>query len=158
MYHYTIHFTDSRPANLSTTLAALAADDNVDDDDNDEASADADPDNVACPPLFPPKHGYLECSRPLPDRSGDGTGTGTGDGNPTGIGTSATTTAGHAPNRPGSQCVLRCPTGYWEAGRFEKICDFNGRWIGEEGGSCMSECAHYWVSRTKRFQTGLTTD
>lgn len=103
--------------------------------ENDDNIVDADPDNVACPPLFPPKHGYLECSRPMPER--------TSSGDTTGAVTAAT---GHAPNRPGSQCVLRCPTGYWEAGRFEKICDFNGRWIGEEGGSCISECTQYLYS------------
>lgn len=74
--------------------------------------------DVSCPPLFPPHHGYLECSRPL-ERVGDGD---------------------RINNRPGSQCVLRCPTGYRVEGAFEKICDFNGRWIGREGGQCLSEC------------------
>jgi hypothetical protein len=45
---------------------------------------------VACPPLFPPIHGYLECSRPLEN--------------------SNTTGRTKVTNRPGSQCVLRCPT------------------------------------------------
>lgn len=131
----------------------------------DSAAAD-DADSVACPPLFPPKHGYLECSRPMPERrhqqrrrrrrqrgNDDGAATDTNaddanddddaddvdaDENADGIGGGAS--AAGKPNRPGSQCVLRCPTGFREAGRFEKICDFNGRWIGEEGGSCISEC------------------
>lgn len=71
---------------------------------------------VSCPPLFPPQHGYLECSRPLET---------VGSGDP-------------ITNRPGSQCVLRCPTGYRVVGAFEQICGFNGRWIGKSGGQCLS--------------------
>lgn len=78
---------------------------------------DSDGGGVSCPPLFPPLHGYLECSRPLEN---------VGDGD-------------RINNRPGSQCVLRCPTGYRVEGAFEKICDFNGRWIGKMGGQCLSE-------------------
>lgn len=44
---------------------------------------------IACPPLFPPVHGYLECTRPLENIN--------------------TTDRIVVTNRPGSQCVLRCP-------------------------------------------------
>lgn len=50
------------------------------------------PISVACPPLFPPLHGYLECSRPIENSSVMSTG------------------RPKITNRPGSQCVLRCPT------------------------------------------------
>lgn len=76
---------------------------------------------LACPPLFPPKHGYLECSRPL---------TNSVDGD-------------RITNRPGSQCILRCPTGYRETGRFQKICDSDGTWIGEETGACEGSHCHH---------------
>lgn len=72
--------------------------------------------NVACPPLFPPKHGYLECSRPIGKD----------------IGRKRIT------NRPGSQCILRCPTGYRVTGKFEKICNFDGKWFGQDDGQCIS--------------------
>ncbi|KAL7052811.1 hypothetical protein ACKWTF_005022 [Chironomus riparius] len=47
---------------------------------------------VACSPLFPPIHGYLECTRPLDN--------------------SNTTGRLIVTNRPGSQCILRCPARY----------------------------------------------
>lgn len=66
--------------------------------------------NVACPPLFPPRHGYLECSRPAGQR---------------------------ITNRPGSQCVLRCPVGFRMVGSFAKTCGNNGRWLGNGEGVCI---------------------
>lgn len=78
--------------------------------------------NVACPALFPPKHGYLECSRPQ---------------------TTSIDSKDHIINRPGSQCILRCPNGYRETGKFDKICNVNGQWFGEETGACIG---------TKRFE------
>lgn len=72
--------------------------------------------NVACPPLFPPKHGYLECSRPQ---------------------STNIESTDHIINRPGSQCTLRCPNGYRETGKFDKICNVNGQWFGEETGACI---------------------
>lgn len=47
---------------------------------------------VVCPPLFPPTHGYLECTRPVEN--------------------STTTGRMKIMNRPGSECRLRCPTRY----------------------------------------------
>ncbi|XP_055612375.1 uncharacterized protein LOC129758780 [Uranotaenia lowii] len=76
--------------------------------------------DVACPPLFPPRHGYLECSRPL-DEIVDGP-----DGGRMKI-----------INRPGSQCLLKCPTGYRLEGKFAKICGTSGEWIGDESGTCI---------------------
>ncbi|XP_058461689.1 uncharacterized protein LOC131436789 [Malaya genurostris] len=76
--------------------------------------------DVACPPLFPPRHGYLECSRPI-DEISDG---------PNGGKLKII-------NRPGSQCILKCPTGYRLEGKFSKICGTSGEWIGDESGSCM---------------------
>ncbi|XP_053674472.1 uncharacterized protein LOC128724777 [Anopheles nili] len=76
--------------------------------------------DIACPPLFPPRHGYLECSRPI-DEIADG---------PTGGSLKIT-------NRPGSQCILKCPTGYRLEGRFSKICGTTGEWIGDENGTCI---------------------
>jgi hypothetical protein len=48
--------------------------------------------NIACPPLFPPLHGYLECSRPVESANDSAAG------------------RLKITNRPGSQCVLQCPT------------------------------------------------
>ncbi|XP_055619958.1 uncharacterized protein LOC129764668 [Toxorhynchites rutilus septentrionalis] len=76
--------------------------------------------DVACPPLFPPRHGYLECSRPI-DEISDG---------PNGGRLKII-------NRPGSQCILKCPTGYRLEGKFSKICGTTGEWIGDESGSCI---------------------
>ncbi|XP_035914416.1 uncharacterized protein LOC118513121 isoform X2 [Anopheles stephensi] len=76
--------------------------------------------DVACPPLFPPRHGYLECSRPI-DEIADG---------PSGGSLKIT-------NRPGSQCILKCPTGYRLEGKFSKICGTTGEWIGDENGTCI---------------------
>uniref|UniRef100_A0A4Y0BIY2 Uncharacterized protein n=1 Tax=Anopheles funestus TaxID=62324 RepID=A0A4Y0BIY2_ANOFN len=76
--------------------------------------------DIACPPLFPPRHGYLECSRPI-DEIADG---------PTGGSLKIT-------NRPGSQCILKCPTGYRLEGKFSKICGTTGEWIGDENGTCI---------------------
>lgn len=127
---------------MTTTLTLT---DNAGDNDDGEAAAAVDPANVFCPPLFPPKHGYLECSRPLPEPHADDRAVARDDDTDVAAaGGNAATPApvgqhGPTSNRPGGQCVLRCPTGYWEAGRFEKICDFNGRWVGEEGGACISE-------------------
>lgn len=136
----------------ATILGLSAVNVDINDDDaaaaSDDAAAPDDPDDVACPPLFPPKHGYLECSRPLPEHRHAAAAAGSaevpadagdGDGGGSTSGAAPAIVVHHEPNRPGSQCVLRCPTGFTEAGRFEKICDFNGRWIGEEGGSCISE-------------------
>ncbi|KAL9701971.1 hypothetical protein quinque_005412 [Culex quinquefasciatus] len=76
--------------------------------------------DVACPPLFPPRHGYLECSRPI-DEISDG---------PNGGRLKIV-------NRPGSQCILKCPTGYRLEGKFSKICGTTGEWIGDESGTCI---------------------
>ncbi|KFB47090.1 AGAP005713-PA-like protein [Anopheles sinensis] len=76
--------------------------------------------DVACPPLFPPRHGYLECSRPI-DEIADG---------PSGGSLKIT-------NRPGSQCILKCPTGYRPEGKFSKICGTTGEWIGDDNGTCI---------------------
>lgn len=76
--------------------------------------------DVACPPLFPPRHGYLECSRPI-DEISDG---------PNGGKLKII-------NRPGSQCILKCPTGYRLEGKFSKICGTSGEWIGDESGTCI---------------------
>uniref|UniRef100_A0A182MC95 HYR domain-containing protein n=1 Tax=Anopheles culicifacies TaxID=139723 RepID=A0A182MC95_9DIPT len=76
--------------------------------------------DIACPPLFPPRHGYLECSRPI-DEIADG---------PSGGSLKIT-------NRPGSQCILKCPTGYRLEGKFSKICGTTGEWIGDENGTCI---------------------
>lgn len=67
--------------------------------------------DVACPPLFPPKHGYLECSRPVGIR---------------------------IINRPGTQCVLKCPLGYRVINNFSKICGADGKWKGDDEGICSS--------------------
>lgn len=97
--------------------------------------------NVACPPLFPPLHGYLECSRPVESA------------NETAAGRLKIT------NRPGSQCVLQCPTrfgfsaapnvelnshfrfikSYRASGSFIKTCGEDGNWHGDGDGICISE-------------------
>ncbi|XP_050095151.1 uncharacterized protein LOC126577518 isoform X2 [Anopheles aquasalis] len=76
--------------------------------------------DVVCAPLFPPRHGYLECSRPI-DEIADGPSRG----------------SLKITNRPGSQCILKCPTGYRLEGRFSKICGTTGEWIGDENGTCI---------------------
>lgn len=47
---------------------------------------------VACPPLFPPTHGYLECTRPVESSNETG--------------------RLKIMNRPGSECRLQCPSRY----------------------------------------------
>lgn len=59
-----------------------------------EQPKDAETVNIACPALFPPLHGYLECSRPIENSTMTPTG------------------RLRITNRPGSQCILRCPTRY----------------------------------------------
>ncbi|ETN63590.1 hypothetical protein AND_004694 [Anopheles darlingi] len=76
--------------------------------------------DVVCAPLFPPRHGYLECSRPI-DEIADGPSRG----------------SLKITNRPGSQCILKCPTGYRLEGKFSKICGTTGEWIGDENGTCI---------------------
>lgn len=80
--------------------------------------------DTSCPPLFPPKHGYLECSRPIASDI---------------IGADANGSGGRRriTNRPGSQCVLRCPTGFRIDGKFSKQCSASGIWVGESDGICI---------------------
>uniref|UniRef100_A0A1B0D5U1 HYR domain-containing protein n=2 Tax=Phlebotomus papatasi TaxID=29031 RepID=A0A1B0D5U1_PHLPP len=77
--------------------------------------------DVTCPPLFPPKHGYLECSR---DRGGSEM-----KGN---VQESTRIT-----NLPGSVCILRCPGGFRVSGSFSVQCDTQGKWRGEQDGVCI---------------------
>lgn len=72
--------------------------------------------DVTCPPLFPPHHGYLECTQP----------------------TSYTSGKNQITNSPGSQCILICPNGYRMSGSFAKTCGMNGKWIGADDGECIS--------------------
>ncbi|XP_035785634.1 uncharacterized protein LOC118463267 isoform X2 [Anopheles albimanus] len=76
--------------------------------------------DVICAPLFPPRHGYLECSRPI-DKIADGPSRG----------------SLKITDRPGSQCILKCSTGYRLEGKFSKICGSTGEWIGDENGTCI---------------------
>uniref|UniRef100_A0A336M2Z5 CSON011141 protein n=1 Tax=Culicoides sonorensis TaxID=179676 RepID=A0A336M2Z5_CULSO len=69
--------------------------------------------DITCPPLIPPKHGYLECSRPLDE------------------------SRHHIANFPGSQCVLRCPNGFRVMGRYSQICGNDGQWQGSDDGACI---------------------
>ncbi|XP_063698079.1 uncharacterized protein LOC134829016 [Culicoides brevitarsis] len=69
--------------------------------------------DITCPPLIPPKHGYLECSRPLDE------------------------SRHHIANFPGSQCVLRCPNGFRVMGRYSQICGNDGQWQGSGDGACI---------------------
>ncbi|KAG4071788.1 hypothetical protein HA402_011942 [Bradysia odoriphaga] len=71
--------------------------------------------DVTCPPLFPPHHGYLECTQP----------------------TSYTSGKNQITNSPGSQCILICPNGYRMSGSFAKTCGMNGKWIGADDGECI---------------------
>lgn len=73
--------------------------------------------DVTCPPLFPPHHGYLECTQP----------------------TSYTSGKNQITNSPGSQCILICPNGYRMSGSFAKTCGMNGKWIGADDGECISK-------------------
>ena len=124
-----------------------------------EQPKDAKTVNIACPALFPPPHGYLECSRPIENSTMTSTG------------------RLRITNRPGSQCILRCPTRYFfchfiapciplrlkhfidhklyilllfffplfhipsyrAVGKFSKTCGENGNWYGDESGVCMSK-------------------
>ncbi|XP_070501322.1 uncharacterized protein [Chironomus tepperi] len=72
---------------------------------------------VACPPLFPPVHGYLECTRPLDN--------------------SNLTGRLIVTNRPGSQCVLRCPASYRTSGTYLRTCGEDGEWHGLDDGICI---------------------
>lgn len=65
-------------------------------------------------------HGYLECTRPTEN---------------------LVTQQGRLriTNRPGSQCILKCPTGYKMIGNFTKTCNENGEWVGAEDGTCVSK-------------------
>ncbi|GAB0100998.1 uncharacterized protein DMENIID0001_171150 [Sergentomyia squamirostris] len=84
----------------------------------DVANASAD---VTCPPLFPPRHGYLECSR----------------GEVGAAALNADETAVRVTNSPGSLCVLRCPSGFRVSGSFSVQCDVTGRWTGSQDGVCI---------------------
>lgn len=71
--------------------------------DSTISSISSDSINIVCPPLFPPTHGYLECTRPnIVDNI---------------TSTSADNTRISRTNRPGSVCELRCPT------RYVNTCD-----------------------------------
>ncbi|KAG5677773.1 hypothetical protein PVAND_007504 [Polypedilum vanderplanki] len=72
---------------------------------------------VACPALFPPIHGYLECTRPLES--------------------SNITGRIKVTNRPGSQCQLRCPSSYRASGTYLKTCGEDGKWHGYDDGICI---------------------
>ena len=71
---------------------------------------------VTCPPLFPPRHGYLECTRNTVD-SPDGP-------------------RRRVTNHVGTVCVLKCPLGYEAVGAYARICSSQGNWTGHETGTC----------------------
>lgn len=73
---------------------------------------------AVCPPIFPPTHGYLECSRPI----------------------DAIKTQGRIKitNLPGTECTLICPEKFKMFGQFKKTCGTDGRWLGEDDGYCSS--------------------
>ncbi|XP_059609249.1 sushi, von Willebrand factor type A, EGF and pentraxin domain-containing protein 1 [Phlebotomus argentipes] len=76
--------------------------------------------NVICPPLFPPRHGYLECSREGSDREQQ-----------------HVREAARVSNSPGSLCELRCPGGFRLSGSFSVQCDTQGQWRGQQDGVCI---------------------
>lgn len=75
---------------------------------------------VACPPLVPPRHGYLECTRNVVDAGGR---------------------RRRVTNHAGTTCLLKCPLGYRAVGAYLKMCGRDGNWTGAENGTCASE----WV-------------
>jgi hypothetical protein len=75
---------------------------------------------TVCPPIYPPMHGYLECSRPIninPDE-------------PSG--------RIKITNLPGTECKLKCPERYKNYGKFHKTCGKDGKWFGDDEGYCSS--------------------
>lgn len=85
--------------------------------------------DITCPPLIPPKHGYLECSRPLDE------------------------SRHHIANFPGSQCVLRCPNGFRVMGRYSQICGNDGQWQGSGDGACIRKYTSL-ISDTQTHRKG----
>ncbi|CRK94785.1 CLUMA_CG008279, isoform A [Clunio marinus] len=75
--------------------------------------------DIACPPLFPPLHGYLECSRPVENL------------------TEMSMGRLKIINRPGSECTLQCPASYRASGTFIKTCGEDGKWYGDDSGICI---------------------
>uniref|UniRef100_A0A1B0GGR9 Uncharacterized protein n=1 Tax=Lutzomyia longipalpis TaxID=7200 RepID=A0A1B0GGR9_LUTLO len=84
---------------------------------------------VSCPPLFPPRHGYLECSR-------------SGDGRSDTEDVQETT---RVTNSPGSVCILRCPGGFRVSGRFSVECNDQGSWSGDQDGVCIKYPAPHLI-------------
>lgn len=62
---------------------------------NSTSSSMVDSINIVCPPLFPPTHGYLECTRPTSTLVNS---------------TASEQQRVSITNRPGSRCDLRCPS------------------------------------------------
>lgn len=81
-------------------------------DNSDQAS-----EYRVCPPLFPPLHGYHDCSRP--------------------INFTNNSERLKIKNVPGSTCTLKCPESFRLVGKFEKFCDKDGKWLGEHSGICL---------------------
>ena len=73
---------------------------------------------IACPAIFSPIHGYLECSRPINTMKASG--------------------RVKITNLPGTECKLKCPVKYKIHGNFHKTCDKDGKWIGDDDGFCSS--------------------
>lgn len=82
------------------------------------------PPHVVCPPLFPPRHGFIECFR---EKSVF---------HPT-----APSGRRRMLNRPGSICQLFCPLGYRKDGKWKKVCGLDGTWKGDDDGKCVRKLA-----------------
>lgn len=72
--------------------------------------------DVSCVPLFPPRHGYLECTRSVVEGR-----------------------KRRVTNRRGTVCILKCPVGFHVVGAYSRICGPGGTWEGPDNGTCASE-------------------
>lgn len=97
---------------------------------NDQISLRSNQFKIACPPLFPPRHGYLKCNR---DKAGPFLKSFTGRIRIT--------------NKPGTFCELICPVGYKSVGRFKVVCSKSGFWQGHQSGLCEGTVCTFIFNR-----------
>lgn len=78
---------------------------------------------IVCPPIYPPKRGYLDCSRPTDEKPQ----------------LSNKRVRNRVTNRPGSKCILKCPKKMALIGLYSISCSNDGKWVGDSNGVCQSK-------------------
>lgn len=77
---------------------------------------------IVCPPIYPPKRGYLDCSRPNDDNQSSSV---------------SRVRRNRITNRPGSKCILKCPKKMALEGSYAIACSSEGKWVGDSTGVCQ---------------------